>query len=325
MNRQSPPPNVWLGRLAKLTAAATFLLIIAGGMVTSTESGLAVPDWPLSYGQLFPPMVGGVFYEHGHRMVASFVGLLTIALAVWLWRRDPRRWVRNLGWGALLAVVVQGVLGGITVLYLLPTPVSVFHALLAQTFFCWTVSLALFTSYEWQVERTRQVSSEKPSLRWLCVATTAVIYLQLFLGALMRHTGSGLAIPDFPLAFGQLVPEFSDGKIAIHFAHRVGALLVTAFILWTAIRVVARYREDLRFLVPAIILVSLLSLQIALGAATVWSKKDVFPTTAHVATGALILAAHWVLTLRAFRFTSSAVEGANLGIAASRAATELPI
>src|SRR6476646_10088864 len=119
------PRSRALHRYAVLTAAATLFLIVAGGLVTSTESGLSVPDWPLSYGMLMPPMVGGVFYEHGHRMAATTVGFLTLVLAVWTARAEPRPSVRRLAWGALAAVITQGVLGGLTVLYLLPTPVSV--------------------------------------------------------------------------------------------------------------------------------------------------------------------------------------------------------
>ena len=126
--------NVGIRRLAKITVTATVLLILAGSLVTSTGSGLAVPDWPLSYGTLFPPMVGGVLYEHGHRMVAAFVAALTALLAVWIGIADVRRWVRLVGFAALGAVIAQALLGGITVLLFLPTPVSMLHALLAQSF-----------------------------------------------------------------------------------------------------------------------------------------------------------------------------------------------
>src|SRR5262245_8857817 len=125
----------WRHRFAVLSACCTFLLVIAGGLVTSTDSGLAVPDWPLSYGQVMPPMVGGIFYEHGHRMVATFVGFLTVVQTIWFWRKEPRRWVKFLGVIALCAVVIQGLLGGLTVLFLLPTAISVLHATLAQIFF----------------------------------------------------------------------------------------------------------------------------------------------------------------------------------------------
>ena len=140
----------WLHRYARLLVAATLLLVAAGGMVTSTGSGLAVPDWPTTYGQnmfTFPlgKMVGGIFYEHGHRLIASTVGFLTIGLVIFLYRVETRAWVRRLGLVALGVVVLQGVLGGITVLFFLPDAVSISHAGLAQIFFCLTVSLALVT------------------------------------------------------------------------------------------------------------------------------------------------------------------------------------
>src|SRR3989338_726134 len=144
-----PHSSVWLSRYTKLLAGVTFLLIIAGGLVTSTDSGLAVPDWPLSYGQFMPPMVGGIRYEHSHRLIAASVGLMTILLVGWLMAVERRRWVRWLGIAALGTVVLQGILGGLTVLYLLPDPVSIFHACLAQTFFALIVALAFFTSREW--------------------------------------------------------------------------------------------------------------------------------------------------------------------------------
>ena len=146
---------MWVHRLAKLVALSTLVLVLAGGMVTSTGSGLSVPDWPNSYGYFmfsFPLsfMAGGIFYEHGHRLIASTVGLLTIVLAVGLWRTDPRQWIKRLGLVTLAAVIVQGTLGGITVLYFLPTPSSIAHAGIAQIFFCLSVSIALFTSPPWR-------------------------------------------------------------------------------------------------------------------------------------------------------------------------------
>src|SRR3990167_5697725 len=134
-NDGMPHYSVWLARYTKLLAAVTFLLIIAGGLVTSTKSGLSVPDWPLSYGKLMPPMVGGVRYEHTNRMIASLVGFMTLVLTLWLGFKESRTWVRWTGIAAFGAVVIQGILGGLTVIYLLPAPVSIFHACLAQTFF----------------------------------------------------------------------------------------------------------------------------------------------------------------------------------------------
>src|SRR6187455_2319481 len=213
---------------ALLTAASTAVLIFAGGLVTSTGSGLSVPDWPNSYGWFmftFPleHMVGGIFYEHGHRLIASTVGFLILVLAFWLWRVEPRRWVRRLGFIALGAVITQGVLGGITVLWYLPDAVSIAHAGLAQIVFCLTVTIALATSPGWQ----RAYDSRTPDdvmLQRLSIVTTAAIYLQILVGATMRHTGAGLAIPDFPLSYGRLIPPFWNPAIAIHFAHRLGAL-----------------------------------------------------------------------------------------------------
>src|SRR5687767_9944006 len=216
-----------LHRFAVFVASCTVLLLAAGGMVTSTDSGLAVPDWPNTYGHFmfsFPleGMVGGIFYEHGHRMIASVVGMLTIALAVWTWRVDPRRWVRWLSAGALAAVILQGLLGGLTVLFRLPAPVSIGHAALAQLFFCMTVSLALFTSRGWRTPRAPLPDDR--ALRRMAGATSALIFGQILLGATMRHRDAGLAIPDFPLSFGRVLPPFWSTDIALHFAHRAGAV-----------------------------------------------------------------------------------------------------
>ncbi|MEK7728495.1 MAG: heme A synthase [candidate division KSB1 bacterium] len=312
MKTASSQNNKWLHRFAWLVVGATFILIFIGGLVTSTESGLAVPDWPTTYGQFmfsFPlsQMVGGILYEHGHRMVASVVGMLMVILAVWLWLKEPRKWVRNLGWLALLAVIVQGVLGGLTVLFLLPQPISVAHGALAQTFFCLTIALTLFTSPQWEQSRRQLDDEHKPALRTLTTITTALVFVQLILGAIMRHTKSGLAIPDFPLAFGKLIPPFESSHVAIHFAHRVGALIVTGFIVWTVSRIFRYYRTEPMLRKPAILLSCAIATQLALGAFTIWSQKAVYITTAHVATGALILGTSLTLALRARQVMELAV------------------
>src|SRR6188768_3323599 len=226
-----------LHRFSQFVVGCTVLLVLAGSLVTSTGSGLAVPDWPTSYGWnmfTFPPSkwVGGIFYEHGHRLIASSVGFLSIVLAAWLWRSDDRRWMRWMGVAALGAVVAQGVLGGMTVLFFLPAPISTAHAGLAEIFFCLTVAIALFTSPGWMATTTP--ASTDVTLRRVATTTTGLIYLQILLGATMRHTGAGLAIPDFPLMFGHVVPDHWDAKIAIHFAHRCGALLVALAVLATS-------------------------------------------------------------------------------------------
>jgi len=292
------PVPPWVHRFAVLTACATLVLIFVGGLVTSTGSGLAVPDWPLSFGQVFPPMVGGVLYEHGHRLIAAFVGVLTVTLAVLLSHWEPRAWVRGLGWSALAAVVLQGALGGLTVLLRLPTSVSVTHACLAQGFFCLVVSIAVCTSPRWWASRQVAVETVKPSVRVLTWATVGLILAQLFLGALMRHTGAGLAIPDFPLSLGRVIPPLESQGVRIHFLHRVGALVVAIAILWTAARVLSAFGSEVQLRRPALVLIALLVLQLTLGALTIWTQRAVTPMTAHVAVGAAVLATSVILALR---------------------------
>jgi cytochrome c oxidase assembly protein subunit 15 len=296
----TPAPSafpVWRHRFAVLTCACTLALIFIGGLVTSTGSGLAVPDWPLSYGMLMPPMVGGVFYEHGHRLAAATVGFLTLILALWTWRKEPRRAVRRLAWAALGVVILQGLLGGITVILLLPTAVSVLHACLAQAFFCLTVALAYATSREWLA--AGPPAEDAAGLRPLSAVATALVFVQLLLGALMRHTGAGLAIPDFPLAFGRLLPPLEHTPVIVHFAHRLGAVVALTGLL--ALFAAARRSRDPRFVRPAAALLILAGVQVALGATAVLTGKAVVPTTAHVAAGAALLGGCFFLGLRARR------------------------
>jgi cytochrome c oxidase assembly protein subunit 15 len=292
-----------LHRFASFVAVCTLLLLAAGGMVTSTRSGLAVPDWPNTYGHFmfafpFEKMVGGILYEHGHRMIASIVGMLTIVLAVWTWRVDERRWVRWLGVGALATVVLQGLLGGLTVLLRLPAPVSVGHAALAQLFFCITVSLALFTSRGWRAPASPMPSDT--TLHVMAPVTSVLIYAQMLLGATMRHREAGLAIPDFPWAYGRLVPPFWSTDIAIHYAHRVGALVVTALILAVAAHVLRWHRGQALLHRPAVIMIVLVAIQLTLGAFVVLTGLQPIVNTAHLVNGALLLAASVVLALRSY-------------------------
>jgi cytochrome c oxidase assembly protein subunit 15 len=293
-----------LHRFAQFVAACTVILVLAGSLVTSTGSGLSVPDWPTSYGWnmfTFPPSkwVGGILYEHGHRLIASTVGVLTIVLTAWIWLREPRRWVRWTAVAALVTVIVQGILGGLTVLFFLPAAVSTGHAALAEIFFCLTVSIALFTSPRWMNEY--DPSPSDPVLRALATATTGLIYMQILLGATMRHTGAGLAIPDFPLMFGHLVPPRWDAKIAVHFAHRLGALVVaaSAVVTWTCIRRRPSARLDVGSSTG--LLVALIVVQITLGALTVVTGRNVWVNSLHVVCGALVLATSLVVTLRTWR------------------------
>jgi cytochrome c oxidase assembly protein subunit 15 len=274
-----------------------------------------VPDWPNTYGWFmftFPldKMVGGIRYEHTHRLIASTVGFLIIILAAWLWRAEPRAWVRRLGYAALGAVITQGILGGMTVLWFLPDPISIAHAGLAQIVFCLTLSIAVVESPAWKRGYSDRegvrgqgtgVSDSDRALQRTAVMTTILVYVQILIGATMRHTDAGLAIRDFPLAFGHLIPPVWDAKIAIHFAHRVGALAVTSAILVTAVQTFARHRHRRELRNAAILLLDLLMVQLVLGALTVLTSKQFIINSLHVVTGALVLGTSLVLTLRAYR------------------------
>ena len=308
-----------LHRFAKFLVACTVLLILAGSLVTSHDAGLSVPDWPTSYGWnmfTFPPSmwVANILYEHGHRLIASTVGFLTIVMAVWLWFGDSRRWLRWFGVATLGSVVAQGLLGGLTVLFFLPAAISTAHAGLAEIFFCMTVAIAIFTSPGWIAGYGRDgdrradphagtglQADPDARLRYLATATTILIYTQIIVGATMRHTGAGLAIPDFPLMFGHLLPPLWNAKIAIHFAHRAGALVVAAGVLASSAHVWYHERDRRELTRAASLLLGLVAVQITLGALTVLSRRDVWINSAHVVCGALVLTTSLVLTLRSWR------------------------
>ena len=227
---------------ARVVATAVFLLLIAGALVTSTESGLAVPDWPLAYGKLMPPMVGGILYEHGHRMIAALVSFFVgLQAGVLLWGEPRRKREAASASSRSGRSSRRRSSEGLTVLLLLPPAVSSAHAGLAQIVFALDGDDRPDDVPELDRRarspgacrlRTRPLS--RRAFGWT-VAATAAIYVQILLGAVMRHTGAGLAIPDFPLAFGGLVPsasEFARPGVPIHFAHRVGAAVVTVLVLF---------------------------------------------------------------------------------------------
>src|ERR1700723_2550199 len=287
---KSSTPSVPLSihRFAFFLSCCVVLLLMAGALVTSNDARLAVPDWPLSYGSLMPPMVGGIFYEHGHRMIATGVGILTIVLAILLVRSEPRRWVRNLGWTALVLVIAQGVLGGLTVKFLLPPPISTAHATLAQLFFVTIVSITLFTSQWWQSDLQQLEDTGSPRLRALAAWTTVSIFCQLILGAGFRHG-----------AFGIL-------------PHMIGAVVVLFLVVWTGRTVRNRFGSvrDLRRW--GILLQAFLGTQILLGVAAYWavvqamhavqpSMSYVIISVSHVLVGALTLASSVVLALSCYR------------------------
>ncbi len=316
----SSAEKTWRRRFSKLTCFSTLFLIFMGGLVTSTGSGLSVPDWPLSYGTLFPPMVGGIVYEHSHRMVASIVGLFMFILCIWLARNETRRWVKILGFVALGAVIAQGILGGITVLFFLPKPVSILHGILAQTFFVLTIVIA----YSQSVERNiRQQFAHEATVSDVCklsFTVSALVYVQLILGALMRHTGSGLAIPDFPTFAGEYLPSFDAAtlnainfwrfdhnlpsvtmaQVFIHFLHRLGALFIVLATGLLTFKSFKLSRERKSVLGSIFILNMIILVQLMLGAVTIWSEKAPYIASLHVVTGAAVLGMSVLLTLRSY-------------------------
>lgn len=299
-NPVTHPASAWPHRIAIVLACATFPLLFIGGLVTSKGAGLAVPDWPTTFGYnmfLYPwsKMVGNIFYEHSHRLVASAVGLLTIGMALTFWLREDRNWLRWLGIAALGMVILQGVIGGLRVV-LLEQTLAIIHAALAQAFFALTVSLALFTSAEWSGEVKGDRIADGGRLRRLCAVTTGMIYVQSIFGAVLRHTG-----------------ERVD-------AHLFLAVLVTLHVILILARVIGSHGDHPKLVRPAGLLGVLLLLQLLLGTASYLGKFTsllslppealVVLTTTHLVTGALMLVTSLLLTLRSYRYSASAKSSA---------------
>jgi cytochrome c oxidase assembly protein subunit 15 len=304
----------WLNLFAWLTCVATLLLICSGGMVTSKNVGLAVPDWPTTFGYnmfLFPvsKWVGGILFEHTHRLMGSLVGFLTIILAVWLWLSEDRQCVRNLGVIALAGVILQGILGGLRVT-MMKDEIGIFHACVAQAFLALLVIIALVTTNFWRALAKQPVDQQRfTPIKTLAIAIMVAIYVQLALGATMRHQHRDLAILDFPTANGAWIPDTSTTALAkinawrdarglsdvdafqiwLQMAHRFLALMIAIAIIAFCPRV---WRDARGFAVLkqlSIWWVVLVLCQIALGAYTIWSNKAADVATAHVALGAVML------------------------------------
>jgi heme a synthase len=285
----------WPHRLAVITACATLPLLFIGGLVTSKGAGLAVPDWPTTFGYnmfLYPwaKMVGNIFYEHSHRLVASGVGLLTIGLALTFWFSERRQWLRWLGMAALGLVIAQGVIGGLRVV-LLEHTLAIVHAALAQAFFALTVSLVIFTSAEWRQEPEDNPLTDGGRLYRLCLVTTGLLYVQAVFGAVLRHTGERLD------------------------AHLLFAIMIALHVILILLRVMRSHGDQPVLTRPAWFLGVLLLLQLLLGVASYLGKFTaawqlpaamvVFLTTTHLVTGALMLVTSLLLTLRTFRLLPS--------------------
>jgi len=293
-------------------ACLAFLLVIAGGLVTSNNAGLAVPDWPTSFGSLYkiPRMVGGVKFEHGHRMLAELVGFLTIIVAVWTWRIDKRHWMRWLTVGAVLGVIFQGVLGGLTVKNFLPPAISSAHAAVGQAMFCALAAIAVFTSRSWLVEAAEKITKKeaRPLLRH-CWMLIGFLLLQLILGAAFRHvwtkwgpTGSNL----WPAQ--KIIRTFL-------YPHIVNALIVSVLVLYVSLRAISKHAKIPQLRRPALTLLVLLIVQLLLGFSAYVTRviqgvdelqptlSLVATTVAHVGVGALMLAATVILTIQAYRYS----------------------
>jgi cytochrome c oxidase assembly protein subunit 15 len=306
--------TIWLNRFAWLTCVATLLLICSGGMVTSKNVGLAVPDWPTTFGYnmfLFPvsKWVGGILFEHTHRLMGSLVGFLTIILAIWLWLAEDRQWVRNLGVIALAGVISQGILGGLRVT-MLKDEIGIFHACIAQGFLALLVFIALVTTNFWRSLPAADVDPKRfAPIKTLALKITIAIYAQLALGATMRHQHRDLAILDFPTANGAWIPDTSPSALAkinaardvqalsdvtsfqiwLQMAHRFLALLIAIAIVAFCVRVWRDAREMASLKRLSILWIALLLCQLTLGAWTIWSNKAADVATTHVAVGAIML------------------------------------
>jgi cytochrome c oxidase assembly protein subunit 15 len=296
-----PPTRPGAHRLAVALRAATVALLLFGGLVTNTGAALAVPDWPTTFGYnmfLFPwsKMEGGIFYEHSHRLIGSVVGLLTLALAVWLWITESRRWVRWLGVLAGVLVSLQGALGGLRVL-LLSEVVAVLHGSLAPVFFALTAGLALVTSREWAGLQTG--AAPDPVLRRLALLAPAVLYAQIVFGALLTHRGQRLD------------------------AHLAGAALLSLLVPALVARVLVRHRSQPSLVRPALWLAWLFGFQLVLGLGAYVGRftglglpaaavSTVAIPVAHRLTGALLLALSVVMALRAWRLARAATRPAPL-------------
>ena len=333
--------NRSLHLMALFTAAVTFPLIFMGGLVTSHSAGMSVPDWPNSYGYnmfLFPPRlwIGGILYEHTHRLMASFVGFCAIALTIVAWKTEERRWVRWLATSVLGMVIFQGVLGGLRVV-LVKLDLAIVHACVAQAFFC-LAALVCIVSSRWWIDAP-DLSGSSPRLVPLAIACVIIVYGQLIVGAVMRHNQAGLAIPDLPWAYGKVLPPMSSGDLAadnqrllrlidsgenprdrdlprgvsmfqvwINFAHRCGALLVTATILALAIEVIGKGRDyPAAIRKPVYLLLVLVATQLTLGVLTILLRKPADVASLHVAVGALVLVTAFTLSVGGLRLYSSAL------------------
>ncbi len=327
----------WLHRIAWLTAIATFPLIFMGGLVTSHGAGMSVPDWPNSYGYnmfTFPisQWKGGILFEHTHRLMGSAVGFCSIALVIAAWKLERRMWARWTAYAVLSAVLFQGVLGGLRVV-LVKLDLAIVHACFAQAFFCLAMFVVIITSRWWITEDTGRMPVPHQELHGhpirglnlLACTTCGLVYLQLIVGAIMRHNAAGLAIPDLPLAYGHWLPPISDAglsainqqrawmysldpvslsQIWLHFGHRIGAVVVSIAATTLIALILRRHRDQRQLFRSAMLLGVLLIAQITLGVLTVLLRKPADIASSHVAVGALVLVTTFSIAVQSIKLQS---------------------
>ncbi|HVW20502.1 MAG TPA: COX15/CtaA family protein [Opitutaceae bacterium] len=290
-----------LAAFAGATVAWAFVPVVMGAFTTTIGAGMVFPDWPLSNGSLNPTgwlQNVQMFAEHSHRLTVGVLSFLTVGLAIWLQRREERRWLRQLGWFAVVLVFAQALLGGLRVLFVSELLAGI-HACVAQAFVCTLLAIAAGCTRGW-IAAPVPVSG---ALRRAGTICCVFLFIQLGIAAVMRHSQAGLAIPFFPWSGPghRLLPEAWDFKIAIHFAHRLMALVVACSLAWFAVKLWRDPGATLGMRSGASAMVSLVALQILLGAAIIRTYRDPMITTAHVVVGALTLATTFWITWRAHR------------------------
>ncbi len=288
-----------------------FVLVMLGAFTTSIGAGMVFKDWPLSNGSLNPTgwlSDAAEFAEHSHRLSAELMSLITIALAIWIWRTEERAWLRKLAGFAVALVFAQAIVGGLRVLLehhhveTIDTSVgrlfAMLHACLAQIYVCTLFALALSLSRAWLSPAQGTATEASARLRKIGVICCALLLVQLAVAAIMRHSFAGLAIPVFPesTSDGAWLPAAWDFRVAIHFTHRVMALVLTIALLWFAVRIWRERAAAAGLKEAAGVMVGLLFLQIALGASVIWTMRNPYYTTAHVIIGACTLATTFGIT-----------------------------
>ena len=310
--------NANLAAFSFLTFIVMFILLYAGGFTTTIGAGMVFPDWPLSNGSLNPPgwtTDQAMLAEHSHRLLGMLVGFLTVVLAIWIHYRERRAWVRRLVWLALALVIVQGLLGGLRV-RLDSLDTAMVHGIFGQVVFCTMMAVVVGLSRWWRElpqELDAPAARSWRRMRLWGLVLCGGIFVQLVVGAMMRHRGAGLAIPYFPHAQsnGSWLPTSWNWATQIHFAHRILAVLVCLMLLAWVVSVFRASGATTAIRKLALAAFVLVFVQISLGASVIWSTRAPFQTTLHMLNGAVFFAVAWAGTFASFRPLLEPAEGAD--------------